>query len=276
MFSPYTRTSTPFSTNTTSTYQAPLNNLFAPIAHDCSAMWLKAIENIDLDNTQVEVELINVDLVKQDTQHVLNLLKKIQENLGNMNINHKVGTSQGDRVIHGILKKYPYLFDTTNTREPTTLEILMHIHICLNRIFTTTYVIAYDFSELKSWLDLSSNINYSMDNFQEINPVVYHQIKHLVSKYGDDELVEYFSDGNKAIDLVLISLHNTYQRLLISGKKYETLLRQIESMIVENTGKTLLALTESEEIKSEAAVRTSHAPNVKCSISVKFSIKKIY
>ena len=268
LFSSHNRSLSSFSTTrTTSTYLGPLNNHFARIQNDCTAMWLRAIENISLDYNHIVIDLTNVNAVNQEYRNMLNLLIGLRQNLAPGNIANPVGSCVGDRVINGILRRFPYLFNEWNTYEPSVLNILLHLGTCFIEIHSQAFDFAFRFSHLDRYMCLAYNHASTLGLYRNANPVAYNHIKSLVMDFGDVELRNYFSNDDNPILYVYISLKNANKELIISAKKYEMLLREVESCLSQYTNLT----KEDLAYRTDNLATQGHLPSISCGLEVKFS-----
>ena len=262
---------TPFSsTSTTSPYTGPLNDHFARYAGTtgyCSPMWLRAIEHINLDHNHVVVNFTNRHAVDQEYSNILDIIIKIKQTVGRPNITNNVGTFVGDRTIHGILRRYPYLFDEFNTYEPSLLHILINLCTCFGEIHCQAFELAHRFSHLEQYMSLNYNPNITLGMYKNANNNAYLGIKSLVEDFGDPELRNYFSDDNNSLLYTYISLKNAQKDLLYSARKYEKLLREIQSLIRENT-----YLSDADiAYRMDNWHVERHQPTISSRVEVKFS-----
>ena len=272
VFSDHEGKVTPYSSSrTTSPYTGPLNDHFtryARTAGNCTPMWLRAIENINLDHNHVVVTFTNRHAVDQEYSNILDIIIKIKQTVGPRNIGNNVGSFVGDRTIHGILRRYPYLFDENNTYEPSLLHILINLCTCFGEIHCQAFDIAHRFSHLEQYMSLNYNPNITLGMYKNANNNAYLGIKSLIDDFGDPELRNYFSDDNNSLLYTYISLKNAHKDLLYSARKYEKLLREVQSLIRENSH-----LDDAEIAYRMGHWHTErHVPTISSRVEARFSI----
>lgn len=273
LFSSHNRSLSSFSTTrTTSTYLGPLNDLFAPIRNSCTARWLIAIENISLDYNHISLNLTDVYAVNAEFSNMTDLIMALNQNVGRGNIGNNVGSCVGDRVINGILRRYPYLFKEWNTMEPSVLKILLHLATCFTEIHSQAFDFAFRFSHLDKYMSIAYNLDFTLGLYRDANLVAYNHMRSLVMEFGDIELKNYFSNDDNPIIYVYISLKNANKELITNAKKYEKLLKRVESIILEKTDLT----REDLNYRIDNLASEGHLPSISCGLEVKFSRISIY
>ena len=90
--------------------------------------------------------------------------------------------------------------------------------------------------------------------------------------FGDVELRNYFLNDDNPFIYVYISLKNANREIIISAKKYERLLREVETILLQYSNLT----KEDLAYRADNLATQGHLPSISCGLQIKFSRMSIY